>query len=337
MTRRERHRDWMDELNENDEPVQSRSARQTSKLKKNKVEITQTGNPCEQATVIASFGRHCVARDTHGKQWQVFGKGKKTDVAVGDAIRIEPSGEEQAWIADIGERRNLVYRSDEFRTKQFAANLDQVMLVLSVSPPYSPALVCRTVVACQVANIPLVVLLNKTDLIENIAQETERLRTWVPKQTEIKPLCLHNNSMRQRAQLLDLTQDKSTLVLGQSGMGKSTLVNLLVPSAQAATAGISTALNSGKHTTTTTLMHDLPEGGHIIDSPGFQAFGLAHLTQAEIQSAFPDIADYALECRFSNCLHQQEPGCSVMAAVDGGVLSADRLNLYQQLLAERRV
>ncbi len=359
MNKRSSDKSWLNELHERDDTTHT--ARSPIRSKKAKSPHTaspvadpahssaataptpcSTAEPMVQdasernARVVATFGRHSVAQDATGKRWQVFSRGKKVEVAVGDYIQMRPSGQEQAWIEQITERRNLVYRSDEFRSKTFAANLDQVILVLAISPPYSPALVCRTVVACEISEVPLIVLLNKTDLIDNLAQEIARLRVWVPDHVLIKPVSLTEGNQQIAEALRSLTHDKTSLVLGQSGMGKSTLVNLLVPNAQVATAGISEALNSGKHTTTATLMHRLPSGGAIIDSPGFQAFGLAHLSEGDIHTAFADITELAQTCRFHNCQHQQEPDCAVQSAIEQGLLSQDRLALFHELLSQRR-
>jgi ribosome biogenesis GTPase len=321
--------DWLDDAG--DEPNNLRSARKGySKASKGSHGLKQG---LVQATIIATFGRHCLAHDAEHKLWQVFTKkGKKHEVAVGDHIVLSPNGEQQAWVEEITPRRNLVYRSDEFKSKLFAANLDRVLLVLAESPPYSNDLVCRTVVACAVENIPLLIIFNKTDLVENLPAALEKLSHLLPQHTEVLPISLRTAPDEARTELHALLNNSTTLVLGQSGMGKSTLVNLLVPDAAIATAEISTALNTGKHTTTATQMHWLPEGGAIIDSPGFQIFGLAHLNEQQVHNAFEDIMELSTHCRFNNCRHNQEPDCAVRQAVSDGVVSESRLGLFIELL-----
>ncbi|HEX4917045.1 MAG TPA: ribosome small subunit-dependent GTPase A [Limnobacter sp.] len=289
------------------------------------------------ATVVASYGRHFVARDAQGLLWQVYGKGKRREVAVGDVIAIEPSGDRQAWIDEIEHRRNLLYRSDALKSKMFAANLDQVMLVLAVSPPYSPELLGRTWVACQHAGIPLHIVFNKSDLLAEdpeLAQTLlDELQDWTVGQSQVHMVSVTTQPKACEALLQPLVMGKRTLILGQSGMGKSTLINLLIPSALAATNDISIALNAGKHTTTHTQLH-AGEGFELIDSPGFQAFGLHHLSTAELLALFEDIQDTGRQCRFANCQHLKEPGCAVKEALEQGSLHAGRFELYQLLKAE---
>lgn len=290
------------------------------------------------ARVVASHGRHFVAVDTQGTYWQVFGKGKRREVAVGDVIQISPSGPEQAWIDSIEKRKNLLYRSDALRSKLFAANLDLVVLVLAASPPYSPELLGRTLTACASAGIPLEIVFNKLDLVHDDPEFLEHIRDdlddWTLGETPIHWLSLTEAPDDAREGMTERLKHKTSLILGQSGMGKSTLINLLIPDAKLATNEVSLALNTGKHTTTNTEMHFGPEGIEAIDSPGFQAFGLHHLDERDLLEAFPDIKDMALRCRFDDCKHREEPHCAVKEAIEDEALSGSRFDLYNLLLAE---
>lgn len=266
--------------------------------------ISQMGSQKLSARVVASHGRHFVASDSEGKHWQVFGKGKRREVAVGDVIQISPSGPEQAWIESIQERKNLLYRSDALRSKLFAANLDVVVLVLAASPPYSPELLGRTLTACENAGIPLEIVFNKLDLVHDDPEFLEHIRDdlddWTMGEMPIHWLSLTEAPDDARELMTERLQHKTSLILGQSGMGKSTLINLLIPDAKLATNEVSLALNSGKHTTTNTQMHFGAEGIQVIDSPGFQAFGLHHLDEKDLLDAFPDIKGFGLRCRFDD-------------------------------------
>lgn len=279
-----------------------------------------------------------MACDCDGKFWQVFGKGKKREVAVGDLLTIEPSGDNQAWVTEVQQRRNLLYRSDAIRSKLFASNLDQVMLVLAASPPYSGELLGRTLVACSEARIPLHIVFNKLDLVlgdselmEDLQQE---LSDWTNDTCPIHWVSLTEAPADALDTLRPVLCDKTSLILGQSGMGKSTLINLLIPDAQAATNEISVALNAGKHTTTHTQMHIGLNGMRLIDSPGFQAFGLHHLDHDELLHAFPEIGELAMRCRFDDCKHINEPQCAVKEALDEGDLSEQRYEFYQLMCGE---
>ncbi len=289
------------------------------------------------AVVVASHGRHFLAKDEQNTLWQLYGKGKRREVAVGDVVSIDPSGDCQAWIADIQPRSNLLYRSDALKSKMFAANLDQVMLVLAVSPPYSPELLGRTWVACRHAGVPLHIVFNKADLLQGEDELREQLMDdlarWTLSDTPIHLLSITAQPHDSKTVLHPLVHGKRTLVLGQSGMGKSTLINLLIPGAAAATNEVSLALNAGKHTTTHTRLH-AGDGFELIDSPGFQAFGLHHLSEAELLAVFEDIQDRGMRCRFANCQHLKEPGCAVKEALETDDLHEPRYALYQLLKAE---
>lgn len=290
------------------------------------------------ALVVASYGRHFLARDEAGTIWQVYGKGKRREVAVGDEIVILPSGDKQAWVEDIQARKNLVYRSDALKSKMFAANLDGVLLMLAVSPPYSTELLGRTLTACKHADVPLTILFNKVDILEGDAETLADVEQELFEMT-LGDVPTHYISVTEKpdeteALLRPLLAGKRTLILGQSGMGKSTLINLLIPGALAATNEISMALNAGKHTTTHTQMHFGEQGLELIDSPGFQAFGLHHLSEADLLNAFSDLRDEGNKCRFANCQHKREPDCAVKNGLEDGTLSPARYALYQMLKAE---
>jgi ribosome biogenesis GTPase len=299
----------------------------------------QTPNPSfKQALVTTNHGRHSLALDENGATWQVYGKGKRREVAVGDQILIQPSGDNQAWVEKILPRHNIVYRSDAMRSKLFAANLDLVVLVLAAVPPYSPELLGRTLIACATANVPLQLVFNKMDLLHNSPEFVEDIQTtlseWTLNEIPIHYVSLTTEPEQAQEQLKVLFKNKTTLVLGQSGMGKSTLINLLIPHALAPTNDVSIALNAGKHTTTHTQMHFGDEGIRLIDSPGFQAFGLHHLTAQDLLNGFSDIKEAAQQCRFANCLHNQEPQCAVKDAIETEKLFEPRLDLYRLLTDE---
>lgn len=291
-----------------------------------------------QALVVASYGRHFLARDVEGQIWQIYGKGKRREVAVGDEVMIQPSGDKQAWVEEIRERKNLVYRSDALKSKMFAANLDLVVLVLAVSPPYSPELLGRTLAACQSAGVPLHIVFNKIDLLEGHPKELEAVSDELASIT-LGEVPVHCVSVTEKPEdtvreLQPLFAGKRTLILGQSGMGKSTLINLLIPDALAATNEISLALNAGKHTTTHTQIHFGPVGMELIDSPGFQAFGLHHLNHDDLLRVFCDVAREGMRCRFANCQHLREPDCAVKLGLNNGELSPARFDLYLMLKRE---
>jgi ribosome biogenesis GTPase / thiamine phosphate phosphatase len=309
--------------------------------------------------VVASFGRHFLVESESGERVICHPRGKKSQAVVGDRVRWQPSRDEGV-IDAIDERRNLFYRQDELRTKAFAANLDHILIVIAAEPVFSEMQLARALIAAEAAHIKPVILLNKADLSEAFAAARERLKPYVAMGYTVveasirqwREAALQNRSQNTSEthfsdknnplpayflpSSLSFLEQSNTLVLGPSGAGKSSLVNLLVPSAAALTGEISQALNSGKHTTTRTQWYWLDEAKQsaLIDSPGFQEFGLHHIAAPDLQALMPDVREHAGACKFYNCTHLHEPGCGVLAAVQKQAVVANRHRIYADLFAE---
>lgn len=285
--------------------------------------------------VIAAHGRHyLVAPEDGGAMLQCFPRGKRSEVAVGDRVIYEPTSADQGVIVEIAERRNLLYRSDQYKSKLFAANLDQLLIVLATEPHFSEDLLGRALVAAEANELKPLIVLNKTDVEVELPGARKRLARYQALGYTVVELSIKTQPETAHAALEKHLHGHATLLLGQSGMGKSTLVNLVVPNAEVATREISTALNSGRHTTTFTRLYPLPDGGALIDSPGFQEFGLHHLTEGKLERAFPEFRPLLPNCRFYNCHHLQEPGCAILEAVADGRIAPARHALYAQLVHE---
>ncbi len=294
----------------------------------------------EHGLVVASHGRHVVVETPEGRQLICHPRGKKNQAVVGDHVLWQATGDEGS-IERVEERRNLFYRQDEIRTKSFAANLDQVLILLAAEPEFSESQLSRALIAAEAERIEPLIVLNKRDLVEPFARAWERLRPYERMGYATLPLSLKVDADLQL--LRERLQDRVTLVLGPSGAGKSTLINRLVPGAQVLTGEISTALNSGKHTTTSTRWYwmDAERRTALMDSPGFQEFGLHHIEATQLASLMPDLKAHLGKCRFYNCTHLHEPGCAVTAAVadDAQTNAADRIHpnrykIYSTLFAE---
>ena len=285
-----------------------------------------------QGLVVASHGRHCVVETPDGERRICHPRGKKNQVVVGDQVQWLASTDE-GTIEKVEPRRNLFYRQDEIRTKSFAANLDQVLILIAAEPEFSEMQLTRALIAAEAEHITPVIALNKSDLTDAFARSLARLAPYTTMGYTVLQLAL------KQGQMSDLTQrlhHKTTLVLGPSGTGKSTLINQLIPDANVATGEISHALNSGRHTTTSTTWHwvDGDRKTGLIDSPGFQEFGLHHIDAMQLAAYMPDMKPHVANCKFYNCTHLHEPGCGVQAAVQSGAISASRYKLYGLLFAE---
>ena len=284
--------------------------------------------------IVAAHGRHYTVELADGSQRKCFPRGKKAGATVGDRVLVALEGAAEGAIDQVLERRNLLYRSDDMRTKQFAANIDLLLLVVAVEPAFSDDITGRALVAAWSAGIEPIILLNKADLAQKLDQARRRLADLPRLGVRIIELSAHQPDHVQQV-LLPLLKGRTSLLLGQSGMGKSTILNALIPDARAATQEHSLALGTGKHTTTSTRLYHLPaQGGDLIDSPGFQTFGLYHLSAHEIEQGFPEFKTAVQHCRFYNCTHRHEPGCGVLAALERGEITPERHALYQRILAE---
>lgn len=292
----------------------------------------------QNGLVVAAHGRHCLVEADDGSRLLCHPRGKKSQAVVGDRVWWQHSGDE-GIIEKLQDRRNLLYRQDEIRTKSFAANLDQVLVLLAAEPEFSEGQLTRALIAARAEGIPVLIALNKRDLNDAFQRAWERLAPYRAMGETVLPLSLTGTDDPSVAELARRLDGHTTLVLGPSGAGKSTLINRLVPQARVLTGEISKALNSGKHTTTSTTWYWVGEGRHtaLIDSPGFQEFGLHHIEPTMLARLMPDLEAHLGHCRFYNCTHLHEPGCAVREAVasDGaGTISANRYRLYGDLFRE---
>ncbi|HEY9191902.1 MAG TPA: ribosome small subunit-dependent GTPase A [Methyloversatilis sp.] len=259
-----------------------------------------------------------------GRVLRAFPRGKRSEVACGDRVDVSLQAD-QARIEKLHERRSLLYRKDAFKEKTVAANVDQVVIVTATEPGFSGDLIARILLALEAQNVDALIVLNKCDLVAGLPAARAQLAEFAAMGYRVLELSARGNP----GPLAEHLKGRLSVLIGQSGMGKSTLVNALIPGAAAATREISSALDSGKHTTTFARLYELPGGGELIDSPGLQEFGLSHLDVGELEQAFRDFRPYLGTCRFRDCAHDREPDCALRGHVPPG-----RLALYRTVRQE---
>jgi ribosome biogenesis GTPase len=282
--------------------------------------------------VTGAWRRHFAVRLDDGTTISCVLRGRSLGVACGDRVQVAPTAGGEGAIEAIEPRGTLLFRSDVHRQKLLAANVTQVLGIVAPMPPYDDELVQRWIVAAESNGCRFALLANKRDL-PGFAALGPRLEACRMLGYPVVPLCAKGAPV-DLAPVRDLVTGQKSVLVGQSGMGKSTLINALIPGSAARVGEVSRALHAGRHTTSETTLYGLDADSWIIDSPGMKEFGLAHLPAAAIAHGFVDLRPFAGRCRFRDCRHGSEPGCAVQEAVARGEVKAWRVALLQRLLGE---
>lgn len=283
-----------------------------------------------RATVTGDFGRDFLVELADNTPFTCVRKGKKQDVTCGDEVEISITSPGNGRIDEVHPRRNVLFRTDAFREKTLAANIDQAVIIVAPRPTFSETFLSLCLVACDAAGIAPIIMLNKKDL-----PEFEEAKISLKKFEDIGYTVLPMSAKIDIEPLRPHLAGKTTLLVGQSGMGKSRTVNHLVMRDVAKEGIFSEALDAGKHTTTYTRLYRLGASTSIIDSPGLQSFGLFHLSDDDIAYAMPEFRPYIGTCKYSNCIHLREPGCAVIAAAEAKKIHHSRLAFYQALIEQQ--
>lgn len=260
-------------------------------------------------------------------------------VAVGDYVQIILNQEGTAFISEIEDRKNYIIRRSSNLSKQshiIAANLDQCMLVVTVNyPETSTTFIDRFLASAEAYRIPVKIIFNKIDAYNE--EEFRYLNGLINLYTTIGYPCLKVSARTGEGidNIKEELKNKTTLFSGHSGVGKSTLINTLLPELDIKTAEISSYHNKGMHTTTFSEMFPVPGGGYIIDTPGIKGFGTFDMEEEEIGHYFPEIFSVSANCRYNNCTHRQEPGCAVREAVEQHYISESRYSSYLNMLEDK--
>lgn len=299
-----------------------------------------------KAIVYKSTGSWYILKDEQGKFWNGRMKGvlkldditSTNPVAVGDRVEAETenAADSTAIINEILDRHNYLNRQSPRHKHQHhivAANLDQSLLIATLKEPRtSQGFIDRFLVASEMYHVPAVIVFNKSDLYKQ--KELERYAQWKAMYEAIGYTVLLVSAEKQEGveALKELLKDKTSLLSGHSGVGKSSLLNVLFPGMNRKTQDVSGWSGKGQHTTTFAEMFDLPFGGRIIDTPGMREFGLVDIGKAELSHYFPEMRDRLNGCQFNNCLHMNEPGCAIKEAVRKGEIHEDRYVSYAGIL-----
>lgn len=299
-----------------------------------------------RAIVYKSTGSWYVVKDSTGKIYNARLKGifKIDDItstnplAVGDEVEIEMEneGENSVVINTIHERRNYINRKSPKANHQHhivAANLDQSLMVATLKEPKtSQGFIDRFLVASEMYHVKPIIIFNKADLYKK--KEQEKYETWRTMYEEIGYTIVLTSAKENTgiAEVKELLKNKTTLISGHSGVGKSSLLNALLPELNLRTQDVSGWSGKGMHTTTFAEMFDIPGGGRIIDTPGMREFGVVGISKQELSHYFPEMRDRLNDCQFNNCLHINEPGCAIKEAVSNGEITEDRYISYYNIL-----
>lgn len=290
--------------------------------------VKKSAAPTQPGTIVASYGRQFSVELDDGSVVACVARGKRTDIACGDRVAIAITAPDQGVIESTAPRTSLFYRSDIQREKLIAANVTQIVVVLA-PPAFHLELLDRCLAAAEEAGIRALLALNKMDL-PTAPEALESLSMYSTLGYEVLPLAAKIDIAPLRARL----NGHTSVLVGQSGMGKSTIINRLLPDAAARVGELSQALGSGRHTTTHARFYHLDATSHIIDSPGLQEFGLLHVGPTALAHGFVEFRPYLGRCKFNDCLHLTEPGCAITAAAQGGDVDMQRVESYRMLVAQ---
>jgi ribosome biogenesis GTPase len=283
--------------------------------------------------VLVNYGRSVLVEDATRKLFRCVARRNLPPIVSGDRVTWEPTGEQEGVITAIAARRTVLQRADGGRrSRALAANIDQIAVVAAAQPAPNAFLIDRYLVAAELAGAAPLVVVNKTDLLNprDPAGPTACVRRYAAiGYTTLLTSALENTGIDALAQAL---ADRISILVGQSGVGKSSLIRRLLPEQDILIGELSEASGQGRHTTTTTTLYHLPNGGDLIDSPGVRDFRLGETPVTELAHGFRDFRPYLGQCRFEDCRHLAEPGCAVNEAVVAGAIDERRLASYRNLV-----
>lgn len=293
--------------------------------------MTGARSPSQRALrgrVVAAFGRRSLVETETGEVLSCVTRGRRTGIACGDWVTAVPTAAGEGVVESVEPRASLVYRSDDRREKAIAANVTQIVIVIAVAPAPNVDFLDRCLVAAEHARASTLLVLNKTDL----APPVDVAAGIAARYAALGYRTLATSRLDPVDALSTALHGHLSVFIGQSGVGKSTLVNRLIPGAEARVGETSSARDAGRHTTTHASLFRLDADSALIDSPGMHAFGLSHVPPEDLAECFVEIRGLLGRCRFSNCRHDGEPGCGIEAAVHDGRVASERFASYRRIL-----
>jgi len=309
------------------EKIQAERIARANKASDNSEDLLDNAGEAQTGLVITRYGQHLLVEAESGELYQCTGRRNIELSVAGDQVIFQIIGNDEGVVTALLERDNLLRRSQ----KVIAANIDQLWLVVAIEPHYQFELIDRYLVVAENAELPINIVVNKIELSQKMDQIKYDFSMY-----ESAGYSVHYLSVEEQtniAELKALLNDKTHIFLGQSGVGKSSLINELIPDLNLRVNEISTKSKLGKHTTTNTTLYHIPSGGDLIDSPGIREFQLDDLTDKEILSGFREFKPFIGQCKFRNCAHINEPNCAIKQAVESGEIHMQRYQNYLNLIS----
>ncbi len=309
----------------------ARAEKKSAKLSR-ELEGSELG-PEQPGRIITRYGASVDLEDSEGRIHRCLLRQNMPSLVCGDRVIWQQASTGNGVVVAMEPRKTLLERPNaDGHLKPVAANIDQILVVAAPLPALDLGLIDRYLVAAELTGIPPVLLINKTDLLDDELLDYMRERVAVYSEIGYPVLFVSACQEQGLAALKEQLKDRTSIFVGQSGVGKSSLINALLPGQDIRVGELSDASGLGKHTTTTTVLYHFPEGGELIDSPGVRAFGLEHATRNQIADGFVEFRPYLGQCKFNDCRHQVEPGCAIRAAIEKGTIRPERFKSYLQIV-----
>lgn len=318
------------------EKIQAEREKRASKRDVNAGEALAAGDlgPEQEGLIVAHFGTQVAVENSAGKSFRCHMRANLEGLVTGDRV-IWCEGESTGVVVAQKERDSVLLRPDPYgKLKPVAANIDQIFIVIAPYPEPHAKLIDRYLVASETVGIEPIIVLNKTDLLAQDPAQAQMMEALLEIYPGLGYRILRTSCLEGgMEELHEALQQRTSVFVGQSGVGKSSLVNVLLPEAHLRVGALSENTLKGTHTTTTAMLLHMPGGGSLIDSPGIREFGLWHMSREQVEAGFIEFREFLGHCKFRDCQHRHEPGCAILQAVEEALISEERLESYRYIVA----